>query len=103
MKTKPSRAFIYLSLVMVILLALGLLAIGILVANNRASTPFQLTSDAIISNNKVAPGVPLGTYTFEAAQTQTQATNYKLTEIFAQDLFVTISPNVTFTPDSLNS
>ena len=71
MKRKPSRTFLYLAIVMVFLLVIGLIVVGILVTENRRSSPFELTSAYIISTNIVAPGNGLGTATSQAMQTQT--------------------------------
>ena len=71
MKRKPSRTFLYLAIVMVFLLVIGLIAVGLLVTENKRLSPFELTSSAISSLNIVEDSNALGTVTYEAMQTQT--------------------------------
>ncbi|MEO8606967.1 MAG: hypothetical protein ABI690_03750 [Chloroflexota bacterium] len=63
MKTKPSRPFVYLALIMVFLLMFGLIVVGTLVNSNNASGGDNMTSTIIIAINS--------TTAFHAIQTET--------------------------------
>jgi hypothetical protein len=54
MKTKPSRTFVYLALIMAFLLVLGLVAIGLIITPTGDPTPFDLSARAIQTENAQA-------------------------------------------------
>ncbi len=80
MNRKPSRTFVYLALIMVFLLMIGLVVVGVLVSNTP--TPFELTSQAIMSQNIVGDANPLVTGTFQALQRQTETAKAAFTPIY---------------------
>jgi hypothetical protein len=51
MKTRPSRSFIYLALVMVFLLVIGLIVVGVLASENRLPSQFEQTRNSQLPFN----------------------------------------------------
>jgi hypothetical protein len=81
MNRKPSRPFVYLALIMVFLLVIGLVVVGVLASSNRPLSPFDLTRQAIISQNIVGPANAIETGTFQAAERQTETAKAAFTPI----------------------
>lgn len=51
MNRKPSRPFVYLTLIMVFLLVIGLVVVGVLASSNQSPSSFELTRDSIAGTN----------------------------------------------------
>src|SRR5690349_16117835 len=69
MKTKPSRPFVYLALILVFMLVLGLVVVGMLISSNRAYSPFDLTADCLCVFNPTVAAYALQTETAKAEST----------------------------------
>jgi hypothetical protein len=92
MKTKPSRPFIYLALIMVFLLVLGLVVVGKLVTSNRAQSPFDLTSDCMCAFNPTTVFYALQTATANAASTPIPYTADMSPTAVPQEFLITSTP-----------
>lgn len=72
MKRKPSRTFIYLAVVMIVLMVMGLVVIGLLISNQsgRFAGDMGGTRDDMDNTNPTVAYHAIQTATFMALQTQ---------------------------------
>jgi hypothetical protein len=98
MKQKPTRTFVYLALVMVFLFVIGMLIVGMLLANNRRPSPFDLTSTILIAMNPTTKAQLEATLTRVAEIENASFTPIPYNASMSPTAVINFSPMPTLTP-----